>query len=143
MNEHPVLAKIDRDRPYFDRSIERRLGDRNQECRLQIWLPVQLDNGGWVAAVRVIGLDMPQISAMPGDDPLGAVIAAIAFAREVMERAEGSFLFGERQMAGLPLFLDRGFQPDVLLDLESRASNMADEAAEHLYGFPMPKRSFG
>lgn len=103
MDEHPVFEKIDRDRPYFDRLIYRHRNGQNSECRLRVWLPVQLENGGWVAAVDITELGLPAISAMPGEDPLDALIRALAFARDVMEKAEGSFLFGarERELGGL------------------------------------------
>lgn len=125
---HPVLDRIDIDAPSFRRRLTHEAGGGTHDCELQLWLPVQLDNGGWVSAVRIEGIDMPPIAAMPGDDPLAALIGALAFARDLMDREPGGVLFGDREAGGLPVFLDRGFPPAVLADVESRALCMADEA---------------
>lgn len=138
MTQHPVLAMIDLNRPYFDRPIRRVLADGDQVCHLRVWLPVQLDNGGWVAAVTITGLDLPPISAMPGADPLDALLNALGFARDIMQNGEGRFLFGDRdlEMGGLPVFLDRGFHSDMLRDIEEQAITLADKAFENLHGLP-------
>ena len=142
MMQHPVLSKIDRERPYFDRLIIRQSGDQEEEWRLQLWLPVQLDNGGWVAAVHLAGPESTaKIAAMPGSDPLDALIRSLSFFRGVMEQAGGRFLFGHREMAGLPVSLNCGFYPAVLLDIEMRASDLANAAAVErgLLPFPIPR----
>lgn len=128
---HPVLEKIDRANPYFKRKLTRRCSDGDQACELQIWLPVQLDNGGWVSAVHITNLNLPPISAMPGEDPLGAILNALAFARGVVEHEDGVFLFGDAQWegAGLPISLNRGLLPKKLADIEARALALANDAA--------------
>lgn len=131
-DHHPVLDRIDIDAPAFRRRMIRDEGDETHECELQLWLPVQLDNGGWVAAVRIEGLDMPHISAMPGEDPLGALIGALAFARDMVNRETGRVLFGDREAGGLPVFLDRGFPPTMLADVEAQALHIAIETAGRL-----------
>lgn len=128
---HPVLNRIDIDAPSFRRRLTREAGCETHDCELQLWLPVQLDNGGWVSAVRIEGIDMPPIAAVPGDDPLAALIGALAFARDVVNREPGRVLFGDREAGGLPVFLDHGFPPSVLAEVEARALRMADETAEH------------
>lgn len=120
-DHHPVLDHININAPFFRRRLVREAQGETQDCELQLWLPVQLDNGGWVAAVRIAGIEMPLISAMPGIDPLGALIAALAFARDVVDRNGGRFLFDSWEAAGLPVFLDRGFTPTILADVEAGA----------------------
>ncbi|TCL99913.1 hypothetical protein [Sphingomonas sp. PP-CC-3G-468] len=132
-DHHPVLDRIDIDSPAFRRRIIRENGDQTHECELQLWLPVQLDNGGWVAAVRIEGFDMPPIIAMPGEDPLGALIGALVYARDMVSGEDRRVLFGKRESGGLPVFLDCGFPPAVLADVEARALRMAIETAEHLH----------
>lgn len=124
---YPVLDRIDINAPSFRRRLTREAGGGKHDCELQLWLPVQLDNGGWVSAVQIEGIDIPPIAAMPGDDPLAALIGALAFAREVVNREPGRVLFGDREAGGLPVFLDRGFPPAVLADVAAQALRMADE----------------
>lgn len=126
---HPVLDRIDIDAPSFRRHLTREAGGGTHDCELQLWLPVQLDNGGWVSAVRIEGIDMPPIAVMPGDDPLAALIGALAFARDMVDGQQGRVLFGDREAGGLPVFLDCGFTPAVLADVESQALRMAEETA--------------
>lgn len=128
-DRHPVLDRIDVDAPDFRRRMAGDDGGEARDLELQIWLPVRLDNGGWVAAVRIEGVAMPPIAAMPGEDPLGALIAALAFARDVVDQGAGRVLFGDREAGGLPVFLDRGFRPAVLADVEAQAGRLADDVA--------------
>jgi hypothetical protein len=127
---HPVLEKIDRTKPYFTRKLIRRGSDGDHECKIQIWLPVQMDDGCWLSAVHITALDLPPISAMPGEDPLDALLRAVAFARDVVEHRDGSFLFGDMQWegAGLPISLNRGFLPRQLAAIEAEALALADDA---------------
>ncbi len=140
---HPVLEKIDCAKPYFTRKLMRRRPEGDQECELQIWLPVQLDNGGWVSAVHITDVALPHISAMPGEDPLGALLSAVAFARNVVDHEDGAFLFGDMHWkgAGLPISLNRGFRPEKLADLEAQAVALADDAAQLEYGHLIPAPS--
>ncbi len=129
---HPVLAKIDHEKPYFTRKLSRRCRDGDHECELHVWLPVQMDNGGWVSAIHITDIGLPAISAMPGDDPLGALLSAVAFARNVVDAHDDTFLYGDFQSegAGLPVTPDRGFPPKQLAQIEAKARATAEKAAQ-------------
>lgn len=55
--------------------------------------------------MRIAGVDMPLISAMPGEDPLAALLCALAFARQAMDSEDERFLFGDCEFGGLPVSL--------------------------------------
>ncbi|RZL83408.1 MAG: hypothetical protein EOP66_03875 [Sphingomonas sp.] len=124
------MKKIDIDNPYFVRRLTRRRSSGCEQCVLQLWLPVQMDNGGWMSAVHITGLDLPEISAMPGSDPLDALLQAVAFARNVIDHSDGRFLFSDafREGGALPVSLNRGFAPRNLADIEAQAALLADDA---------------
>ncbi|WP_056397112.1 MULTISPECIES: hypothetical protein [unclassified Sphingomonas] len=69
---------------------------------------------------------------MPGVDPLGALIGALAFARDMVDRETGRVLFGDRESGSLPVFLDRGFPTAMLVDVEAQALRIAIETAGRL-----------
>lgn len=129
---HPVLARIDRENPYFIRKLTRRLPDGDHDCELHIWLPVQMDDGCWLSAVHITNIGLPPISAMPGGDPLGAILGAVAFARNVVDAHDGIFFFADSpwEGAGLPVTLDRGFSPKQLVAIEAEALATAEKAAQ-------------
>lgn len=100
---HRILAKIDRSNPYFSREIIRRLDGRTTNHLLEIWLAVEGEHGGWLSAVTISGLNLPDMSAMPGDHPLDALLSAVRFAKTLLDENEGTFLFGVRDHGKLPI----------------------------------------
>lgn len=132
MRGHPVLSKIDINNPFFERKLVKFNDKNKEECVLKIWLPTRLDNGGWVAAVTITEMDLPPISAMPGSDPLAAIINAIYFARNVIEKSGFKIIFDGKEMGGLPVSLDRGFDANTLFNIEVKAGRIADEAAKEI-----------
>jgi hypothetical protein len=101
-NGHSVLQKIDRGRPYFTRKITRHLHGMATQHLLETWLPVEADQDGWLCAVTIDGLNLPDMSAMPGDAPLDALINAIKFIRILFDENEGTFLFDVWDYGKLP-----------------------------------------
>jgi hypothetical protein len=73
---------------------------------IEIWLPVEAEYGGWISAVTIDGLDLPYMSAMPGDDPLDSLISALRFVRGLFEDKEGKFTFGVWNYGKLPTNMD-------------------------------------
>jgi hypothetical protein len=76
-NGHSILEKIDRSKPYFTREIIRHLRGQSTKHLLEIWLPVESEFGGWLSAVTIDGLNVPEMSAMPGADRCGHRRAAL------------------------------------------------------------------
>jgi hypothetical protein len=102
LSGHTVLNQIDRTKPYFTREITRQLEGKSTKHSLEIWLPVESDYGGWLAAVTIDGLNLPAMSAMPGEDPLDALINALKFIRGLFDVNEGKFLFDVWNYGKLP-----------------------------------------
>lgn len=126
-----VLHHIDPGNPYFRRAIEWESDAGSRQCELRVWLPVQLRNGGWVAAVHITGIDMPQIAGMPGQDPLDALIRALFYARDAIDLKGGTFLFTEglRQNGGLPISLNYGQRPEILSEIETSVRKIVERTA--------------
>jgi hypothetical protein len=103
---HSVLTKIDRSKPYFTREVIRQLNGNMTKHVLEIWLPVQSDHGGWLAAVTIDGLNLPDMSAMPGEDPLDALISALKFIRTLFDESGGKFIFDGWNYGKLPKSMD-------------------------------------
>jgi hypothetical protein len=103
---HSILNQIDRTKPHFTREIVRQLGGKSTKHLLEIWLPVESESGGWLAAVTIDGLDLPEMSAMPGDDPLDALISAIRFIKTLFDENEGAFTFDVWNHGKLPKNMD-------------------------------------
>jgi hypothetical protein len=103
---HSVLQQIDRSKPYFAREIIRELDGKTTKHLLEIWLPVPAPDGGWWSAVTIDSLNLPDMSAMPGDDPLDAVISALRFVRGLFDENEGTFVFDVWKHGKLPQNLD-------------------------------------
>jgi hypothetical protein len=106
LSGHRILKQIDRNRPYFTREITRLLGGKSTKHLLEIWLPVESENDGWLAAVTIDGLNLPNMSAMPGDDPLDAMISAVRFIRGLFDDNEGEFVFSVWKHGKLPKNMD-------------------------------------
>jgi hypothetical protein len=105
-DSHRVLEKIDRAKPYFTRQITRHLNGLTTQHLLEIWLPVEAEHGGWISAVTIDGLGLPEMSAMPGDDPLDALIGAIRFVRILFAENQGKFVFDVWNHGKLPKNMD-------------------------------------
>jgi hypothetical protein len=103
---HAVLKKIDRSKPYFTRDITRHFDGKSSKHVLEIWLPVESEFGGWLAAVTIDGLNLPAMSAMPGEDPLDAIISALKFIRTLFDENAGTFTFQAWNYAKLPKNMD-------------------------------------
>jgi hypothetical protein len=103
---HRVLKKIDRAKPYFTRDITRHLDGKTTQHLLEIWLPVEAEHGGWLSAVTIDGLGLPEMSAMPGDDRLGALISALQFVRTLFDEKQGKFTFEGWNYGKLPANID-------------------------------------
>ena len=99
---HRILERIDRKNPYFARQITREVKGLITHHLLEIWLPIEAEHGGWISAVTVDGLDLPEMSAMPGDDPLDALISALKFVRILFDEKDGKFTFGVWNYGKLP-----------------------------------------
>lgn len=103
---HSVLKKIDRNNPYFTRQITRQFNGETTQHLLEIWLPVESEHGGWLAAVTMDGLDIPDMAAMPGEDPLDAILSALRFIRGLFDKNEGQFIFSVWNHGKLPQDVD-------------------------------------
>jgi hypothetical protein len=103
---HRVLEKIDRNKPYFTREITRQLDGKTTKHHLEIWLPVESEHGGWLAAVTIDGLNLPNMSAMPGEDKLDALISALRFVRILFDEKDGDFKFDVWNYGKLPVNMD-------------------------------------
>ncbi len=103
---HSVLKKIDRSKPYFTREITRQLDGKSTKHLLEIWLPVESEYGGWLSTVTIDGLNLPDMSAMPGEDPLDALISALKFIRILFDENEGKFIFDAWNYGKLPKNMD-------------------------------------
>lgn len=99
---HRVLEKIDRAKPYFTRRITQLSGGVTTGHLLEVWLPVESAYGGWIAAVTIDGLGLPDMSAMPGEDPLDALLCALRFVRGLLDENDGTFIFGVWAHGKLP-----------------------------------------
>jgi hypothetical protein len=99
---HRILEKIDRTKPYFTREITRHIDGKSTKHLLEIWLPVESEHGGWLAAVTIDGLNLPEMSAMPGEDPLDAIVGALKFIRVLFEQNSGKFIFDGWNYGKLP-----------------------------------------
>lgn len=98
---HRVLAKIDRKKPHFTRQILREINGITTRHLLEIWLPVEGEHG-WLSAVTIEGLDLPEMSAMPGEDPLDSLISALKFVRSLFDEKDGKFTFDGWNYGKLP-----------------------------------------
>jgi hypothetical protein len=129
---HPVVEHIDLENPYFVRNLIRRCSDGDHECQLRGWLPVQMDDGCWLSAVHITDLGLPSISAMPGEDSLGALLRALAFARDVVDHKDGVFLFSDSNWegAGLLISLMGVSTPTELAAMEAQALALRCDAIE-------------
>lgn len=89
-------------------------------------------DGCWVSAVRITNLGSSFISGMPGQDPLGALLSAIYFVRDVVDHRDGIFLFSEYEWesAGLPISLKGVSPPKDLAAIEAKALTLKYEAIE-------------
>jgi hypothetical protein len=105
-NGHSVLKMIDRSKPYFKREVIRHLDGKTTEHLLEICLPVQSEEGGWLSAVTIDGLNLPDMSAMPGEDPLDALLGALKFIRVLFDESGGSFTFDVWDHGKLPKNMD-------------------------------------
>jgi hypothetical protein len=103
---HSVLKMIDISMPYFTREITRHLDGKTTKHLLEVWLPVRSEYGGWLSAVTIDGLNLPDMSAMPGEDPLDALIGAIKFIRGLFDESAGSFVFNVWDHGKLPTNMD-------------------------------------
>jgi hypothetical protein len=103
---HSILKKIDRSKPYFTREITRQLDGKSTKHLLEIWLPVESEYGGWLSAVTIDGLNLPDMSAMPGEDPLDALVSALKFIRGLFDENEGKFTFDVWNYGKLPKSMD-------------------------------------
>jgi hypothetical protein len=106
---HRILRQIDRASPSFTREITRHLGDQSTRHLLEIWLPVEAADGGWLAAVTIDGLNLPEMSAMPGEDPLDAIINALKFIRTLFDENPGDFIFDGWNYGKPPKNMDSEF----------------------------------
>jgi hypothetical protein len=57
-------------------------------------------------AVTIDGLKLPNMSAMPGEDPLDAIICALRFIRGLFDDNEGEFVFSVWKHGKLPKNMD-------------------------------------
>ena len=132
---HPVVEKIDQTNPYFTRKLIRRRSSGDEECELQIWLPVQTDDGVWVSAIQITNLNKPSISGMPGVDPLDAFLRAVTFARSLVDYYDGRFLFTDahREGGGLLISLDYGLPFNEIAEVEAQAQALAQDAAKRFH----------
>jgi hypothetical protein len=106
LSGHRILKKIDRNKPYFTREITRHLDGKSTKHLIEIWLPVESEHGGWLAAVTIDGLNLPNMSAMPGEDPLDAIISALQFIRILIDENDGKFTFDSWNYGKMPKNMD-------------------------------------
>jgi hypothetical protein len=69
---------------------------------------------------------------MPGEDSLGALLRALAFARDVIDHKDGVFLFSDSNWegAGLPISLMGVSTPTELAAMEAQALALRYDAIE-------------
>jgi hypothetical protein len=106
---HSILKQIDRSKPYFTREITRHLDGKSTKHLLEIWLPVEAVDGGWLAAVTIDGLNLPDMSAMPGEDSLDALINGLKFIRTLFDESGGKFIFDGWNYGKLPKSMECEF----------------------------------
>lgn len=125
----PIFDNLDINAPDLRRELIWEKDSGPQKCEIQIWMPLQKNDGQWEAPLRIVGLGRTLMVAMPGDDSLGALIEALAFARDAVDRKSERVLFGQNEAGGLPVFLGNNrFPPQVAAQVEARAMDMANEA---------------
>ena len=125
----PIFDTLDINTPDLRRELIWEKDSGPQKGEIQIWMPVQKNDGRWEAPLCIVGLGRTLMVAMPGDDSLGALIEALAFARDAVDRKSERVLFGQHEAGGLPVFLGNSrFTPEVAAQVEARAMDMEDEA---------------
>ncbi|MCD7100005.1 hypothetical protein [Stenotrophomonas sp. MMGLT7] len=131
---HPAAARIDLDRPAYRRAVTHVLGcGQAEEIVVEMWNPVQLDNGGWVCPLRVERFDT--FGAFPGRDPLDALLNAMSVARWLFNDRPGKFRWEDRDYGGFPLLLDVGLPEPVHAGVERKALDARNDAWS-AYGVP-------
>ncbi len=102
---HPVSEYIDIDHADYERKIVPLVKANGPEkITVKIWNPVQFENGGYVSAVSVEGLPIPLLSAMPGEDKLDALLNAVAFVSETLNRHGVVCEWQGKPLGGFPPF---------------------------------------
>lgn len=102
---HPVQKVIDRKNPYFTRQITRENNGLTTQHLLEIWLPVMAEHG-WTCAVTIDGLGLSDMSGMPGEDPLDALISALRFVRGLLDDKDGMFTYSVWNHGKLPEIIE-------------------------------------
>ena len=102
MNVHPIVDELDISDPLFIRTVDFVDGSNVSKHVVRLWAPVPAPDGGWLCAVSVSDMPLPELCALPGDDPLDAFITALAFLHDTFDRQSGTVKFGKKLAGGIP-----------------------------------------